>query len=169
MKLTKEGIVFVKGYDLVTWIWPWKRIGRSDDNGDPLSYNWKSAHLNQVFKSLNNYYYSLGKSSEEYSIFPQDGILGMTWDEVLYSWITANPSTFMGNWVILWDLDLSRKTSEYWAKFPPEKRVHFSKDIVCLSCKDSAQAFTIAESINKDFGKAVQINNGNIIGYSEDY
>ena len=65
----------------------------------------------------------------------------------------------VGNYVVLYDLNLSSRTKEFWAVIPPESRVELMKDIVIVNCKTPEQAIEIKDSIEPQFGSAKVVIN----------
>ena len=150
-RLIPEGILFEYKGDILVRHWPWRSV-----SGGGRYY---SKRLDIEVNSFQEYWKKIGILEASLSLTSK--LSSFSWEEILKLWLGENLN--LGVFVVLYDLDLSKKSSEFWARVPPEKRVHFNEDVIIMRCKDTYQASDIADSIAPNFGKAIVIENGRIL------
>lgn len=144
---------------------------------DTLKFYWMSSYptwlprLMFESKSLDDFFFSFkeywkARGVKEYlNQFTFGKIQGFNWaEEILYSWIKTNLPK--GSFVVVIDLDLSRKPTTFWAEIPPEKRVHLTKDVVVFKCENEIQASKLVNSIEPNMGQAVAILDSNVVDWN---
>lgn len=152
IKFEKQGIVFEYHDDIIMRFWPWKK-----EQGSSPYY---SVKLENRFGSFSDYWKQIGVL-EQVLQQRSSKLSSYDWEDILLDWLRGQ--LHLGSFIALYDLDLSKRPAEFWARIPPEKRIHFNKDLVIMKCKDLNQAYDIADSIAPAFGKAVIIEDGQIL------
>lgn len=151
MKINRDGLSFKYYEDILTIPWT-------------ISFYFISSVLERTFGNLRDYWKARGvREYKEPLLFSK--MEGFNWEEeILLTFIKQKLP--LGIFVVLYDLDLSRKTADFWAKIPPEKRSQLTKDVVVMKCDSLSQADQIATSIELDIGKALIVRDNQLIGWN---
>lgn len=95
-------------------------------------------------------------------------LLGLSWEEVLAFLLRTHPDYSKGFILVLEDIDISQKSSNFWSSMPLEDTRKFTKDLVVLRCKNLQETEKLFHSISRGFAKASVYLNGSLIYTNED-
>lgn len=148
VKVSLKGISLYKYGDIIEM--PWSGLW------NPATEKY-SHRLKSTFFSMPEYWKRIGVL-EQSLVLSLNKVVGLDWEDILKQWIETRIDS--DPYVVLFDVDLSSRPSEFWAKIPYEKKMAFNKDVVVMKCSNLNQAIEIAESILPNFGKAFIVNKG---------
>ena len=151
INISREGLSFNYFGDRLLRRWPWR-------SGDRYS---SSIHACD-FNSLRDYWWHVG--ALEARLLQSDAsrnVSGMHMYEVLadYCKLRYPHSTV----VVLYDIDCTKKDGTFWSRLPAKRAVEFSKDVVCLVCKDRDQMLSVMGNIPVAFATAIAVDSGAMI------
>lgn len=92
---------------------------------------------------------------------PMDKVDSISYDNLLRYWI--NNVLVDDFYVILSDINVSKKSTDFWLRIPKYSAIKFNEDVVVLRCKDKKEAIRLCESIDEHFAKAYLVDHGIII------
>lgn len=72
------------------------------------------------------------------------------------------------NIVLMTDINLATKTSDYWYKIPEAIRFELRKEVVILFCKDEQEVRKVTEAMSPKFSNAYGICLGKVLYWNED-
>ena len=153
MKFTRNGIEIEYHQDFILILWS-------------FSFSFYSYMMKKTFTKLREYWRARGSYEYKHALsLPK--LQGLSWEkDILKDWIKAFLP--LGYFVVLYDLDLSRRTKDFWAKVPLEKRHHLTKDVVVMKCETEEQAIQIVDSIDPDIGKALLLKDSTLVYWNYD-
>jgi hypothetical protein len=152
MRIDKHGVWFSYESDNLCRHWPWRVFFK-----DML---YTSERYNRSF-GIAEYLKFAGSTESGLSM---KKIEGFSYLDILHDWIRVNHRS--GYRVVLYDIDVSFRPTDFWRKIPAENALLLNKDVVVLYCKDASQVIAICESINVDFANALGFKDGNLFYYN---
>jgi hypothetical protein len=153
MFIDKHGVWFRYETDNLCRRWPWKIF--SPD----MVYI--SERHDRSFATIADYLKFVGVAE---SGFGTKKVEGFTYNQIIQEWVrTKYRSGFV---IVLYDIDVSYKPSEFWKKVPKENVEQLNKDVVIFRCKDASQVISICESINVEFAQVIGFKDGYIFYYN---
>ncbi len=148
MKINKEGIWIKSG--ILIYSWPWNKKVEAE-------FIYPDTRKGRLLKAAEY----LGK----YRITAEEKVQGYSLEDLVLCWIKN--SLQYGQYVVLYDINVSKKSSEFWTIIPEHQKVNLTKDMVLLTCKDVAQVKTLCDSIDINFASAIGVSNGEIFYWNE--
>lgn len=149
-----EGIWLPYKDDEILWYWPWTKPyynwGYVEDYYSLYSLNLDQKALS--FKEYKKEYASSGMKAK---------VEGFVLTDLLHNWIKVKLRN--GHFVVLYDINVSSKSTSFWTRIPSRYKKEMVKDIVVLRCKDKKEAIFLCNSIEEDFASAVAVSNADIV------
>jgi hypothetical protein len=153
MNFTKDGVQFSDEGDVITWLWPWRRPRK---DAKIRSERWQSLYFNG-FKGYWKYAGRMRPTSRRTVMLTNQRVEGYHFDELLSSFRSAKyPDE---NIVILHDLNLEMKGSEFWNKIPKDQIEELMHDVVILHCDNPEAVEKLVRGISPKFAHAYGYRN----------
>lgn len=156
IKLTRRGIMFSYHGDVLTLAWFW-------NNADQ---RYRSEAYKKDFHSLADYWKNVGILQETCSR-QSSKVSGFSLEEIIQTWVRV---TFPGgDIVVMYDMDVSKKPTDFWRSVPILKAKEMVQDVVAFQCKDAGQAIDLCDSTDPTFAKAIRFHQGYRMSSNEEY
>lgn len=153
-----EGISFPHEGDEILWYWPWVRPSFKYE-GISETYKYKSLNLDQEFTDFEKYEFAVDKNSIK------GKVEGFVFTDLLYSWMKVKLRH--GHFVVLYDINVSSKSTSFWTRIPSRYQKELVKDVVILRCKDKREVIHLCQSIEENFATAIGVSNGDLIAFNK--
>lgn len=153
LEFTKEGVWFPYKGDEVLRSWPWKKI---DGNNKYRCSSRLGSYLNFA-----NYKASLDERG-----VVNGKITGFSLSHIILNW--AGIHLRSGFNVVLFDVNVNSRNSDFWDRIPDFQKKQLTKDVVVLNCKDMREVKHLCDSINMDFAIALGFDHGRLKCWNED-
>lgn len=157
--LSSTGFTFPYHGDLLTFVFPkWRK--KSEDG---CKMKFFSKKLEAHVKDLPEYWRKVGAYEQACRVSRKSNkIYGFSLDELIKAWAT-NQHLPSGIYVILWDVDLYMKPTEFWDMVPQDTIEKLKSDVVIFSCESLYQAERICKSVSPDFATAYVFDHGEMV------
>lgn len=142
--------------DVITLAWFWNTLDK----------RWTSELFKTGYNNMSEYWKHVGVFQEACSRRSGE-IAGFSLEEILEAWVRVHyPGQDV---VVMYDMDVSKKSTEFWRSVPVLKAKELVQDVVVFQCVSAKQAAELCQSTDPSFANAIAFSFGYKTSSNRDY